>query len=34
MGDMMQEIINEIKEGAVRLIDHTISLLCVIATNV
>jgi hypothetical protein len=34
MGDIMQEIINEIKEGGVQLIDHTTSLLCVIATNV
>jgi hypothetical protein len=34
MGDIMQEIINEVKEGGVQLIDHTTSLLCVIATNV
>jgi hypothetical protein len=34
MGDIMQEIINEIKEGGVQLIDHTTSLLHVIATNV
>jgi hypothetical protein len=34
MGHIMQEIINEIKEGGVQLIDHTTSLLRVIATNV
>jgi len=34
MGDIMQEIINEVKEGGVQFIDHTTSLLCVIATNV
>jgi len=34
MGDIMQEIINEVKEGGVQLIDHTTSLLGVIATNV
>jgi hypothetical protein len=34
MGDIMQEIINEVKEGGVQLIDHTTSLLRVIATNV
>ncbi len=34
MGDMMQEIINEFKEGGVQLIDHTTSLLHVIGTNV
>jgi hypothetical protein len=34
MGDIMQEIINDIKEGEVQLIDHTTSLLRVIATNV
>jgi hypothetical protein len=34
MGDIMQEIINEVKEGGVQLIDHTTSLLHVIATNV
>jgi hypothetical protein len=34
MDDIMQEIINEVKEGVVQLIDHTISLLFVIATNV
>jgi hypothetical protein len=33
MGDIMQEIMN-IKEGGVQLIDHTTSLLHVIATNV
>jgi hypothetical protein len=33
MGDIMQEIINEIKCG-VQLIDHTTSLLCVIAIDV
>ncbi len=27
MGDIMQEIINEIKEGGAQLIDHTTSLL-------
>jgi hypothetical protein len=34
MGDIMQEIINEVKEGGVQLIDQTTSLLRVIATNV
>jgi len=34
MGDIMQEIINEVKEGGVQFIDHTTSLLHVIATNV
>jgi hypothetical protein len=34
MGDIMQEIINEIKEGRVQLIHHTTSLLCVIAIDV
>jgi hypothetical protein len=34
MGDIMQEIINEMKEGGVQLIDCTTSLLHVIATNV
>jgi hypothetical protein len=34
MDDIMQEIINEVKEGGVQLIDHTTSLLYVIATNV
>jgi hypothetical protein len=34
MGDIMQEIINEMKEGGVQLIDHTTSFLCVIATDV
>jgi len=34
MGDIMQKIINKIKESGVQLIDHTTSLLCVIATNV
>jgi hypothetical protein len=29
----MQKIISEVKEGGVQLIDHTISLLRVIATN-
>jgi hypothetical protein len=33
MGDIMQEIINEMK-GGVQLIDHTTSLLCVIAIDV
>jgi len=28
MGDIMQEIINEVKEGGVQFIDHTTSLLC------
>jgi hypothetical protein len=27
MGDIMQKIINEVKEGGVQLIDHTTSLL-------
>jgi hypothetical protein len=34
MGDIMQEIINEVKEGGVQFIDHTTSLLCVIAIDV
>jgi hypothetical protein len=32
MGDVMQEIINEIKEGGIQLIDHATSLLHVIAS--
>jgi len=34
MGDVMQKIINGVKEGGVQLIDHTTSLLCVIAIDV
>jgi hypothetical protein len=34
MGDIMQEIINEIKKGGVQLIDHTTSLLCLTAIDV
>ncbi len=34
MGDIMQEIIIEVKQGGVQLINHTTSLLCVIATDV
>jgi hypothetical protein len=34
MGDIMQEIISEVKEGGVQLIDHTTSLLRVIVTDV
>jgi hypothetical protein len=34
VGDIMQEIINEVKESGVQLIDHTTSLLHVIATDV
>jgi hypothetical protein len=34
MGDIMQKIINEVKEGGVQLIDHTTSLSHVIATDV
>jgi len=34
MNDVMQKIINEIKEGGVQFINHTTSLLCVIATYV
>ncbi len=34
MGDIMQEIINEVKEGGVQLINHTTSLLCVIAIDI
>jgi len=34
MGDIIQEIINEMKEGGIQLIDHTTSLLCVIAIDV
>jgi hypothetical protein len=34
MGDIIQEIINEVKEGGVQLIDRTTSLLCVIAIDV
>jgi hypothetical protein len=33
MGDIMQKIINEVKEGGVQLIDHTTSLLHDIATD-
>jgi hypothetical protein len=34
LGDIMQEIINEVKEGGVQFIDHVKSLLGVVATNV
>jgi len=34
MGNIMQEIINKVKEGGVQLIDHTTSLLHVIVTYV
>ncbi len=34
MGDIMQEIINKVKEGGVQFIDHTTSLLHVTATDV
>ncbi len=34
MSDIMQEIINEVKEGGVQFIDHITSLLHVIATDV
>jgi uncharacterized coiled-coil protein SlyX len=34
MGDKMQEIINEVKESGVQFIDHTTSLLRVIAINI
>ncbi len=34
MGDIMQGIINEVKEGGVQLIDHTTSLLRVIEIDV
>jgi hypothetical protein len=34
MSDVMQEIINEVKEGGVQLIDHTTSLLHVIKIDV
>jgi hypothetical protein len=34
MGDIIQKITNEIKEGGVQLIDHATSLLRVIATYV
>jgi hypothetical protein len=34
MGDVMQEMINKVKEGGVQLINHTISLVHVIATDV
>ncbi len=34
MGDIMQEIINEVKEDEVQFIDHATSLLHVIATYV
>jgi hypothetical protein len=34
MGDIMQEIINEIKKDGIQLIDHTTSLLCLIVTDV
>jgi len=33
MGDVMQKIMNEVKEGGVQLIDYTTSLLCVITIN-
>jgi len=34
MGDITQEIINEVKEGGVQFIEHTTILLHVITTNV
>jgi hypothetical protein len=34
MGDIMQKIITEVKEGGVQLVDHTTSLLFDIAANV
>jgi hypothetical protein len=34
MGDIIQKINNEIKEGGVQFVNHTTSLLRVIATNV
>jgi hypothetical protein len=34
MGDIMQKIINEVKEAGVQFIDHTTSLLHVIAIDV
>jgi hypothetical protein len=34
MGDIIQEIINKMKESGVQLIDHTTSLLCVITIDV
>ncbi len=34
MGDIMQKIINEVKESGVQFIDHTTLLLHVIGTNV
>jgi len=34
VGDVMQEIINEVKEGGVQLIDHTTSFLRVIAIDI
>jgi hypothetical protein len=34
MGDIVQKIINEVKESGVQLIDHTTSLLRVITTDV
>jgi hypothetical protein len=34
MGDIMHEIINEVKKGGVQFIDHTTSLLHVIAIDV
>jgi hypothetical protein len=34
MGAVMQKIMNKVKEGGIQLIDHTTSLLRVIATNV
>jgi len=34
IGDVVQEIINEVKEGGIQLIDHATSLLCVVTSNV
>jgi hypothetical protein len=34
INDVVQEIINEVKEGGIQLIDHATSLLCVVASNV
>jgi hypothetical protein len=34
MGDVVQKIINEVKQGGIQLIDHATSLLCVVASIV
>jgi hypothetical protein len=34
IGDVVQEIINEVKKGGIQFIDHAASLLCMVTSNV